>query len=114
MINNEIREDLLITCVEGGCNYWSIFSRPEKYNNELTFSENVFDAIKKGQKIDVFDVENQDELLGFITMQAIENGEELLKSKRPDIISDIIGDSWDAETADVWLQYILFGEIVYG
>lgn len=108
----EQREDLFITCVEGGCNYWAIFQNV-KTNGE-PFSTTLFQIIINGGKIDIFDAEDSSEHLGFVTRKMIDYGEKLMALKEPEHFKDIVKEQWDATTADVWLQFIVFGKIVYG
>lgn len=39
---------------------------------------------------------------------------DTIKLVKSDIISDIVNENGDADTADVFLQVLLFKEIVYG
>jgi hypothetical protein len=45
---------------------------------------------------------------------AVIRGLEVLAQKYPERMAEIINDEDDAETADVFLQVCLFGEILYG
>ena len=38
----------------------------------------------------------------------------ILKKDYPNYYDDIIDDNWDAETADVFLQLAVLGEITFG
>lgn len=49
-----------------------------------------------------------------LDMAAIERGLAVMAEKYPKHFADFVAENDDAETADVFLQCCLFGEIVYG
>jgi len=113
---NQLREDLFITCVEGGSNYWAIFEYIPKKDNTSSWSEFLWNHIREGNKVKVFDAEdyNIDEPLGYIDLEKVKEGEKLMRQQEPEHFANMINEGWDAETADVWLQFIVLGEITYG
>lgn len=119
-MNKQVREDLLITALEGGSNYWYWLDgipkvrKNHKSKESLSDSEKVWRAIQQGQTIAVFDCDNQEEILGTISKERIKIGEELMKKNSPEHWMNANEDNWDAETADVWFQYVVLGEITFG
>lgn len=49
-----------------------------------------------------------------IDMPAIEKGLKVMAEKHPRHFADFIGDNADATTGDVFIQCVVFGELVYG
>ncbi len=111
------REDLLVTALEGGSNYWYQldFVKPEIEGikeGEPT-SIRIFEAAMIGREFPVFDAETG-EKLGEISLERMSEGEMTMKEKSPEFYHQARGDDWDAETADVWFQYVVMNEIVFG
>lgn len=100
-------KDLFITAWEGGSSYWASVSEPN--NSEKTFDK----IVNEGYVLKVRDREDLDEvwtvqksdLVGSITK---------LKNEHPRHYADLVEDSWDAETADVWFQLVVIGELTFG
>lgn len=46
--------------------------------------------------------------------EALQRGLEVVRDKYPHVFADIVNESEDASTGDVFLQCCLFGEAVYG
>lgn len=120
-LTDERRLDMLTGALEGGSNYWyEIKETADSIIRECTpemqgrpFVDRMFMAIKQGRAIQVHDCET-DELLGEITMQAMEEGEKLMQAKHPEHFADILSENDDATTADVWFQMVVLKDLVYG
>jgi hypothetical protein len=117
-MNRKTRKDLLVTALEGGSMYWYLLLDLEMYLDYRTLNEptaiRIFTAIEKGEEIPVFDNENPDEQLGILSMESIKRGEKTMKEKAPEHWEDIEYDIWDAETADVWFQFVIMNDLVFG
>jgi len=111
-------QDLIIAAVEGGSHYWARFVFPDNYQQNYGSYEQI---PFKGGDITVYDVETG-ELLGVLNRASLKVGLQLMADRK-----DMTGkqvparhfkalatDSEDAETADVFLQLSVMGEIVYG
>jgi hypothetical protein len=132
LLKNSVRNDLIITAIEGGSNYWYwlndvAYDIIDKYkcikkdfHDDLfseTFSEAILTAVVAGEKIPVSisDIEeNKEEILGYLSKESIEKGEQIMYEKYPKFFADILNESWDAETADIWFQLCIMGELVFG
>lgn len=127
-LSNSVRNDLIIDAIEGGSNYWYLFGEKsdsiirkyigvrKEFHGELfysTFSEAVITAIVEGEEIPVYDIETY-ELLGNLSLKSIEEGEEKMYEQQPEHFNNIIYENNDAETADVWFQYCVMGELIFG
>lgn len=64
-------------------------------------------------KIPVHDAEDEDEILGYITKESIFKAGFLMAQNQPSHFADAMGDH-DAITSDVWFQYVVMEDVVYG
>lgn len=72
-------------------------------------------ALKAGESIEIHDVEDEDgPPLGVINYKSILEGEELLLKNFAWHFANIIDETDDAETGDVWFQMAIMKDIVYG
>lgn len=120
-ITNEMRENLLVTALEGGSNYWYFLKKkgmsyiekhtPEMENEPLAMR--MFKALERNVSIPIHDYETGD-LLGEINMHSIEKAEEKLIEINPIEFANILTEDYDANTADIWFQLAVMGEIVFG
>ncbi|NQV85459.1 MAG: hypothetical protein HQ492_00065 [Woeseiaceae bacterium] len=113
-IEPQMIADQIITAIEGGCNYWlgsfklvtghttdvPWYGSPELYQGEFGIS-----AIGS---------EDPDDEIWHLDNAALAGGLQAMADKYPEHYSNMITGSGDAETADVFLQCCLLGEIVYG
>ena len=117
-IPNQKIQDLIVTAVESGANYWAKFKFPKDYKQKCQdYSEIPF----HNDNIEVYDIET-DELLGYLNRASIKVGLQLM-ADRKDMKGKVVParhfknlatDNEDAETADVFMQLAVMGEIVYG
>jgi len=120
-ISHQLVQDVLITALEGGSNYWTWFpdSSTEiarKHHLKLkdaptaSLAEKIFTAvIEHDEVIPVHDQEDREDCLGDISKESFERGLKLYAMHR-----GILRDDCDAEEADCFLQYAVMGEIVFG
>ena len=117
-IPHEKIQDLIITAVEGGCRYWASFKFPKDWKEKYQSYEQI--PFKDGN-IEVYDVET-DELLGYLNRASIKIGLQLmadckdLKGRQVPHrhFKNLVTDNEDAETADVFMQLAVMGEVVFG
>jgi len=98
-------EDLLVTALEGGSNYWieSVDSNPGEGN--------VYDqAMASGIVIKPID----DDSTYRLNMLFMQMGMQIMALKYGESVRRIIDGTYDADDADVWLQLSLFARLVYG
>ena len=111
-IKDEEIIDVLTTALEGGSNYWYYLpdlSMVEKIGFEkLCVTERIIVAALKGEQIPIHDAENEEDLLGYLSKDTIENGIKLFLSDGRFFAPDM-----DADEADALFQYIVMGEIVF-
>ena len=108
--------NLMVTCFEGGANYWLngvheyVIYRPgpktEPWYADPQTWENSFTI--------VFEGEEDGESWPFDN-NSLQDGLKLLAEMRPSIFHRLfVDEDYDADDADVALQIILLGDIIYG
>ena len=93
--------DLIVNAINGGINYWC---------STCTSSEN-FKKLK--DQPDTF-TEHEDDKKHELTHSKAVEGLGLMLEKYPQHFGNFMSENDDAETADVFIQLCLFGEVVYG
>ena len=117
-IPNEKIQGLITTALEGACRYWASFKFPTDWKEKYQSYEQI--PLKDGN-IEVHDVETE-ELLGYLNRTSIKVGLQLMadckdmKGKQVPArhFKNLATDNEDEETADVFMQLCVIGEIVYG
>lgn len=123
-ITRKILEDIFVTAIEGGSNYWYFFDDTacKKVRDVIPESVDPYFAtavlravLDKRVAIDVSDVET-DEIIGSLDVN-------LFKRRLQDLFNDescrqallnMINEDGDASDADIVFQYLIMGEVVYG
>lgn len=108
-IKNEFIDDIMVTALEGGINYWcnkvTIVNR-EKWNGQI-----ASDIISQGGSLIINTVDGERKPL---TKKNFTKGfEKAMEHYEYTDVEDFIDDH-DAEFADVIIQFAIFDEIVYG
>lgn len=135
-ISDEQIRGLLCTAFEGGANYWYTdltYDLPKGISFEefreggarqpkghywhwcqlIPLVEGC--ALVLRDKIDDdFDEEDESTAVHRITREDIEKGMKLFAKKYPSHFSDFLNENDDAITGDVFLQCVVFGEVLYG
>ena len=119
-LTKEMIVNLFVTSLEGGSNYWQyIKDIPNEVRNiqktkNLALSEAIGEFVLIGGKIYIYDIEDEDELLGYINMDKLLDAINVMKEKYPSNYENIITESDDADDADIFLQIATMGEVVFG
>jgi hypothetical protein len=125
-ISREILENIFVTALEGGSNYWFFIpDESEKairsavpIETESSFSMALIKAVLDHDvSVKIYDVEDAylDESLGEINTKTIQEGlQKLADSDDAQNLMDELMEVGDANTSDVCFQYIVMGEIVFG
>jgi len=122
-IGRELIENIFVTALEGGSNYWYFLSQEttKKIRNAVPKSLDPYlsTAIVKaifdfGIDVDINDAENEDEILGTINAKNFQERLQLLAdSPNSHVLDSELNENGDAETSDVIFQYITMGEVVF-
>jgi hypothetical protein len=116
-IKEQIINDLLITALEGGSNYWYLIDpkwKCIKKGDELATDVILREVMYEGKSINIHDIEDENTILGILNKEKIIKGTELLFNQEPEYISSIENEDYDAGIADIWFQYVIMGEIIFG
>jgi len=123
-VKREVLEDIFVTALEGGSNYW--YYLPEHsivaIRKAVPKSEDPYlsTAILKAildhdVHVAINDADDEDEVVGVITRGTMQARLQLLaESKNKWALEAHIKEEGDAESADVVFQYLAMGEVVYG
>jgi hypothetical protein len=123
-VKREVLEDIFVTALEGGSNYW--YYLPEEsikaIRKAVPKSEDPYlsTAILKAildhdVKIAINDAEDEDEVIGVITRGTMQARLQLLSdSNERWALERHMREEGDAGSADVVFQYLTMGEVVYG
>jgi hypothetical protein len=123
-VKREVLEDIFVTALEGGSNYW--YFLPEESIKAIRkavpkeedpyLSTAILKAILDHDvKIAINDAEDEDEVIGVITRGTMQARLQLLSdSNERWALERHMREEGDAGSADVVFQYLTMGEVVYG
>lgn len=114
--------DLIITALEGGIGYWCRLEATEPANRSCSLFDVPTQPDAEGNigggalLLRELNDDGSEERLLRLDMTALQRGLTLLLQGKPipRHAAAFIGDNADAETADVFIQLCVFGEVVYG
>ena len=118
-ISGELCRDLIVTAIEGGINYWADEAQLLDPNGKRLSTSKWLDAEgwpEDGTKVRIH-TDGEDEPAEWyeIDLAAIKKGLDLMREKGAHHFRNLFGEtSWDAETADAFVQYCIFNEHRYG
>lgn len=125
IISREILEDIFVTALEGGSNYWYYLpdSSVKAIRKAVPKSEDPYlsTAILKAildhdVKVVIEDAENEGDVIGVITRSTMAPRLQLLAESKENkwALERHLRENGDAGSADVVFQYMTLGEVVYG
>jgi hypothetical protein len=125
-ITKEMVMDMLVDALEEGSNYWyskAHYILPDGIEYEDFRPDGKFaDVNKYYHPLEIvpfvpscyLTVEDDEGKVHKLGLEEIVRGLELMKNKHTQHWLDFVTGNADADTADVWFQLCLFGEVVYG
>jgi histidinol phosphatase-like PHP family hydrolase len=123
-VKREVLEDVFVTAIEGGSNYWYFLSdhainkirRAVPKEEDPYLSTAILKAILDHDvKVEINDADNEDEVIGVITRGTMQARLQLLaESELKWALDAHIKEQGDADSADIVFQYITMGEVIYG
>jgi len=123
-LSREVLEDIFVTAIEGGSNYWYFLSKDAvKRIRQVVSREQVpylsvamLNAVlDHGVAVPINDVENEEDIVGWISIDTMQQRlQDLYNSENRWAIERHINEEGDADSADVVFQYMTMGEAVYG
>jgi hypothetical protein len=122
-ITDEVLENIFVTALEGGSNYWywlgndgydAVRNVVSKLEDDI-LSTAIFKAIMhKGASVPIMDAENKDDVLGVLTKDSIQkNLSTMAQSDHSWALFAEINEEGDAETSDIVFQYMVMGELIF-
>tara|TARA_R110000751_G_scaffold13420_2_gene45072 strand:- start:649 stop:1074 length:426 start_codon:yes stop_codon:yes gene_type:complete len=128
-ITERMMWDWLTTAFEGGSNYWiesvtvnaALRKLQDLFHSDFDSTESGWrwyhqvpfvlrDSSSKGHELEM-DTASGKFYLNIVRMI---NGIQLMSESQTQHFDDLISENYDAITADIFLQYSLFGEVVFG
>lgn len=123
-IEEQTLEDVFVTALEGGSNHWYFIQDKEIHKvrrlvsreDEECISIALFKAVyHHGAEIEVHSIDDEDELLGVISMHTMES--RLQKLAEDDgyswALGECIDEAGDANSSDIVFQFITLNEVIY-
>jgi len=117
LFTDQEREDLFVTAFEGGSSYWAEVSDPSPNSGSGDpASIGWFNHIQAGGVMHVYDCEEElgTVLLGTVTAESFNKAEALLVKDHRWVVGDVLNEQYDAESADIYFQLLVLGELTYG
>jgi len=114
MNKKQMIEDLLVTALEGGSNYWYYLPNELPKQEGKSYIDAMLAFLEEGGSIQVNDWEDEEEKLGELTWESAMKAFELMHEVQPHNYAALIEDNWDANDADVWFQLAVMGEVTFG
>lgn len=113
-VTSQMIADQICSAIEGGSGYWLESFKLEKGHELVTESPWYCDPkLWSGDFLVLAQVEDEEKIFR-LTPESLKFGLQWLASEHLWRIEQIINETGDAETGDVFLQACLLGEIVYG
>lgn len=120
-ITEDMVENVIISALEGGSNYW-YFVDVEDFEQDLppkngkALTERISEAVYKNPsfKMPVYDVEDEEDVLGYLSQKNLRRGMELCAKDYPEVFKRLTDDEIDANDADIIFQLTVMGEITFG
>lgn len=124
-VSEQQRGNMLVGAIEGGSNYWYEITIkgieeierfvPSEFKDQA-FSVRLWNAIKAGAEIPVHSSQEGKRLkeVGKISLASIAIGEQSMADNYLHHFCDIVQETDDATTADIWFQLAVMSDVVYG
>lgn len=124
-VSREVLEDIFVTAIEGGSNYWYFLSdsaiakirRAVSKEEDPYLSTAILKAILDHDvKVAINDAEDEEEVIGVISRDTMQSRLQLLADSKENkwALERHLREQGDAGSADVVFQYLTMGEVVYG
>jgi hypothetical protein len=125
LVPREVLENVCVTALEGGSNYWYMLSdvaidlirKAVPKNEDAYLSTAILKAVLDyGVDVPINDAENEDDVLGYLSKKSLADRLQTLSSdeKCKWALENELNDNGDADSSDVVFQYLVMGEVVFG
>ena len=123
-VSRETMENIFVTALEGGCNYWYYLSKDAvtrvrkavPKSEEQCLSVAIFKAVYDHDvEVPINDIENPSEVLGVLNKSELPlRLNKMIDDGHIDTIVSEIREEGDAETSDIIFQYLVMNEMLGG
>lgn len=122
-LKGTVLEDIFVTALEGGSNYWYLIKDEDIDNvykaipeKGIPTSMRILSAVvNHGVVIPIYDVENpDDEPIGVLDATKFQERLQKCMDEEEWAIFEVIREEGDATSCDIIFQYLCLGEVVYG
>jgi len=122
-IDDSVLEDVFVTAIEGGSNYWyhlsinavCLIRDAVPREEESCLSVATFKAVMKGVEVPIHDAEDIEEQIGLISLETMADRlSKLATSDDKWTLQAHMNEEGDSESADIVFQYLTMGEAIYG
>lgn len=123
-VSRETMENIFVTALEGGCNYWYYLSKDAvtrvrkavPKSEEQCLSVAIFKAVfDHDVEVPINDIENPSEVLGVLNKSELPlRLNKMIDDGHIDYIVSEIREEGDANTSDAIFQYLVMNEITFG
>lgn len=124
-IPRQVLEDIFVTAIEGGSNYWYFLSddaiakirKAVSVESEPYLSIAISKAILDfGVNVPINDADNEDEVLGTISKETMQDRLQLLSddAQYKYALESELNEEGDAYSSDIVFQYLSFGKVIFG
>ncbi len=117
----ETFEDIIVTALEGGSNYWYILGDikgcplPDEMPEKAPSERIAFGLWhNKDAEVYIHDNEMDTELLGILTYDSVRERMQLATINHLSELESMISGDFDAWTADTLFQVLVMGEVTFG
>lgn len=119
-VTDEVITDIIVTALEGGSNSW--YYLPDLNNVKRRFPNQEREqtplpiliakaVLKKQERVQVFDLEDENEQLGELSIDSIKKAFQLLSENYKSTLASLLNETYDADDADVFFQLAVMGEL---
>lgn len=124
IVPREVLENICITSLEGGSNYWYYLSSnaikiirnavPKSVDSYLSTA--ILKAVlDHNVEVPINDVEDEEEIIGYLSSKTLqERIQALANSDDSWALHNELKEEGDASSSDIVFQYMVLGEVVYG
>lgn len=125
IVPREVLENVCVTAIEGGSNYWyylsegavNLIRKAVPKNEDAYLSSAILKAVlDHNVEVPINDAENEDDVLGYFSNKTLQERIQRLSeddSSKWALENELNGQG-DADSSDVVFQYITMGEVVFG
>ena len=124
IIPREVLENVCVTAIEGGSNYWYYLSEGaiRIIRNAVPKSEEPYLAIAMlksvldyNVEIPINDTEDEDEVIGYLSIKTLQERLQALANSDDNwALNNELNEEGDASSSDIVFQYMVLGEVVFG